>query len=54
MHVSVDTNGVTPPTGIDNLPETASPESLEDDDFLAAFHHALLEVQVQDISPLCQ
>jgi hypothetical protein len=35
--------------GIDNLPETASPESLDDDDFLAAFHHALLEVGVQRV-----
>ena len=34
--------------GIDNLPETASPESLDDDDFLAAFHHALLEVSTRD------
>lgn len=32
------------PAGIDNLPEMATAESLDDDDFLVAFHHALLEV----------
>ncbi len=34
-----------PTAGIDNLPETASRESLEHEDFLQAFHHALLEVR---------
>ena len=39
--------------GIDNLPETASPESLDDDDFLAAFHHALLEVTTHHVPLVC-
>ena len=42
LYMNVSTRWVD--AGVDNLPETATEESLEDDDFLQAFHHALLEV----------
>lgn len=39
-------------TGITNLPESPIEESLEDEAFLQAFHHALLEVGLSDHSCL--
>ena len=38
---------------MDNLPATATPDMLEDDDFLHAFHHALLEVTLQEGALIC-
>ncbi|KDD72168.1 hypothetical protein H632_c3758p0 [Helicosporidium sp. ATCC 50920] len=39
--------------GVDNLPAEATPAMLEDDDFLQAFHHALLEVHLEDGALIC-
>jgi multifunctional methyltransferase subunit TRM112 len=39
--------------GVEGLPEVATEEMLEDDDFLQAFHHALLEVQLTEGALLC-
>ncbi|KAK9809690.1 hypothetical protein WJX73_005170 [Symbiochloris irregularis] len=39
--------------GVDNLPQTVSAEMLEDDDFLQAFHHALLEVTLEEGALIC-
>ncbi|GAB4815841.1 hypothetical protein N2152v2_002887 [Parachlorella kessleri] len=39
--------------GVNNLPETVSAEQLEDEDFLKAFHHALLEVHLEEGSLIC-
>lgn len=38
---------------MDNLPETATAESLDDDDFLQKFHHALLEVVLEEGHLVC-
>ena len=35
------------------MPETATAASLEDDNFLHAFHHALLEVTLQEGALIC-
>lgn len=37
----------------EGLPETATPEMLEDDAFLQKFHHALLEVTLEEGSLVC-
>lgn len=42
-----------PPTGVTDLPEAASEASLEDDAFLKKFHHALLEVQLEEGALVC-
>ena len=39
--------------GVDNLPEAASADMLENDDFLQVFHHALLEVTLQEGALIC-
>ncbi|KAL4419963.1 hypothetical protein ABPG75_007061 [Micractinium tetrahymenae] len=39
--------------GIDDLPESASEELLEDDEFLKKFHHALLEVHLEEGALVC-
>ncbi|PRW33595.1 multifunctional methyltransferase subunit TRM112 At1g22270 [Chlorella sorokiniana] len=39
--------------GVSDLPESASEELLEDDDFLKKFHHALLEVHLEEGSLVC-
>ena len=36
-----------------SLPETVTPEMLEDDDFLQKFHHALLEVHLEEGALVC-
>lgn len=40
-------------SGVDNLPQTATPDMLQDDDFLQAFHHALLEVTLEEGALIC-
>ena len=42
-----------PLAGIEGLPEAASEEMLEDEDFLKAFHHALLEVHLEEGALVC-
>lgn len=39
--------------GAGPLPEEVTPEMLEDDDFLQAFHHALLEVHLEEGNLVC-
>ena len=39
--------------GARGLPEQADAASLEDDDFLRAFHHALLEVVLEEGALVC-
>lgn len=39
--------------GAGGLPEEASAASLDDEDFLRAFHHALLEVVLQEGALIC-
>lgn len=41
------------PAGVADLPEAASEEMLEDDDFLKKFHHALLEVHLEQGALVC-
>jgi hypothetical protein len=42
-----------PLAGIEGLPEAANEEMLEDEDFLKAFHHALLEVHLEEGALVC-
>lgn len=39
--------------GIDDFPETAETGNLEDDKFLRKFHHALLEIHVEEGALIC-
>ena len=39
--------------GVDDLPEEVTEDMLEDDEFLQKFHHALLEVCVEEGSLVC-
>ncbi len=39
--------------GIDDLPEAVSEDMLEDEEFLKKFHHALLEVHLEEGSLVC-
>lgn len=39
--------------GVDNLPPSASAEDLDRDEFLQVFHHALLEVTLEEGSLVC-
>jgi len=39
--------------GLAGLPETVSPELLEDETFLKALHHVLLEVHVEEGALIC-
>lgn len=39
--------------GFSDLPETVSDGALEDDDFLQAFHHALLELHLEEGQLTC-
>jgi multifunctional methyltransferase subunit TRM112 len=38
---------------VTDLPAAATEDMLEDDDFLKKFHHALLEVQLEEGSLVC-
>lgn len=42
-----------PAAGVDDLPESVSEEMLEDEGFLKRFHHALLEVHLEEGSLVC-
>lgn len=42
-----------PFTGVTDLPEAVSSEMLEDDSFLKQFHHALLEVHLEEGALVC-
>lgn len=42
-----------PPAGVEGLPEAASEAMLEDEDFLKKFHHALLEVHLEEGALVC-
>lgn len=39
--------------GLDDLPEQVEPDMLEDDEFLRKFHHALLEVHLEEGALIC-
>lgn len=39
--------------GLDDLPETVEPAMLEDEAFLRRFHHALLEVHLEEGALVC-
>lgn len=39
--------------GVSTLPETVTPEMLEDAEFLGHFHHALLEVTLEEGFLVC-
>ncbi len=39
--------------GVENLPAEAGEEQLQDEDFLQAFHHALLEVHLEEGALVC-
>eukprot|EP00271_Cylindrocystis_brebissonii_P015544 TRINITY_DN38465_c0_g1_i1.p1 TRINITY_DN38465_c0_g1~~TRINITY_DN38465_c0_g1_i1.p1 ORF type:complete len:123 (+),score=24.00 TRINITY_DN38465_c0_g1_i1:295-663(+) len=39
--------------GVEGLPETVEPAMLEDDVFLKLFHHALLEVHLEEGALIC-
>ncbi|KAI3425346.1 hypothetical protein D9Q98_009110 [Chlorella vulgaris] len=39
--------------GVDDLPESVSEEMLEDESFLKRFHHALLEVHLEQGALVC-
>ena len=40
-------------TGVNDLPQAATPEMLQDDAFLHSFHHALLEVALEEGALIC-
>ena len=39
--------------GVEDLPVSASAEDLDNDEFLQAFHHALLEVTLEEGNLVC-
>lgn len=39
--------------GLNDLPEHVEPSMLEDEDFLKSFHHALLEVHLEEGALIC-
>jgi multifunctional methyltransferase subunit TRM112 len=39
--------------GLDDIPEQVEPAMLEDEDFLQKFHHALLEVHLEEGALIC-